>query len=232
MTRAAAIVKLEKDLQTRERKLKMAVLQLSEQRSSVAEEFLQERKRLESEFEMRERALQAKLADSNAVDMSLPPLPSAAAADLPAFHLEPGSVLDPSSAIEALAPVAPWAADQLETASRADNWVLAQRKAHQTTVASEASGRVSSNEVLSMWSNRTADASTSMYYSSDEEDSFPLDNNAAIQYLERKQSLKIIREKAYKRSTDIIIAEQSLSDAEQQLKQVLHITRHYQALFS
>ena len=57
--------------------------------------------------------------------------------------------------------------------------------------------------------------------SSDEEDSFPLDNNAAIQYVDRKQSLKMVRSKANQRSSDLQSGEQMLSDAEQQLMQVL-----------
>jgi len=59
-----------------------------------------------------------------------------------------------------------------------------------------------------------------MYYSSDEEDSFPLDNNAAIQYVDRKQSLKMVRAKVKQRSSDIMNGEQMLSEAEQQLIQV------------
>ena len=215
---------MERDLQIRERKLKMATLQLSDSRNSIAEEFAREKSRMDYEFEMRERALEQKLAEAKVARESIPPVPSAAASDLPEFYPEPGTVADPSSAIEAAAPVAPWAADQLETASRADDWAAAQRGTRRTTAANEPTQQVSTQQVLNMWSNHTTDASTSMYYSSDEEDSFLLDNNAAIQYVDRKQSLKMVREKAKQRSSHIVTAEQSLSDAELQLKQVCYFT--------
>jgi hypothetical protein len=60
----------------------------------------------------------------------------------------------------------------------------------------------------------------SRYYSSDEDDSFALDNNAAFQYVDRKQSLNDVRDRAHKRSSDIGVAELSIGEAEQQLKQV------------
>jgi hypothetical protein len=62
--------------------------------------------------------------------------------------------------------------------------------------------------------------SLARYYSSDEDDSFALDNNAAFQYVDRKQSLNVVRDRAHRRSSDIGVAEQSLGEAEQQLKQV------------
>jgi hypothetical protein len=220
LTRAAAVVKMERDLQARERKLKVATLQLSDKRNVIAEEFAREKSRIEYEFQMREQALEKKLADAKVAYESIPPVPSSAASELPEFHPEPGTVADPSSAIEAPAPFAPWAAEQLATASRADEWVVAQNGSRKTTLVNEQVQEVSTHQVLNMWSNHTSDASTSMYYSSEEEDSFLLDNNAAIQYVDRKQSLKMVREKAKQRSSEIVTAEQSLSEAEQQLKQV------------
>jgi hypothetical protein len=204
----------------RERKLKLAVQQLSDKRNALSDEFAREKSRIEFEFELRERALQDKLSEVKVAHESLPPVPLLAASDLPDFNPEPGTIIDPSSAIEAAAPVAPWAVDQLETASRADDWAVAQRRTRAPAVMNDGAQHISTNQVLSMWSNNTADASTSMYYSSDEDDSFLLDNNAAIQYVDRKQSLNSVREKANRRSSDISVAEQSLNEAEQQLKQV------------
>lgn len=204
----------------RERKLKLAALQLSDKRNAIADEFAREKSRIEYEFQMREHALEKKLAEAKVAQESIPPVPASAESDLPEFHPEPGTVADPSSAIEAPAPVAPWAAEQLETAARAEDWVAAQRGSRKNLSANEPVQEVSTHQVLNMWSNNTTDASTSMYYSSDEEDSFLLDNNAAIQYVDRKESLKMVRDKAKQRSSDIVSAEQSLSEAEQQLKQV------------
>ncbi len=45
--------------------------------------------------------------------------------------------------------------------------------------------------------------------------------NTFTRYVDRKQSLNVVREKAGRRSSDIVVAEQSLSEAEQQLKQVV-----------
>jgi hypothetical protein len=209
----------------RERKLKLAVQQLSDKRNALSDDFAREKSRIEFEFELRERALQDKLAEVKVARESLPPVPLLAASDLPDFNPEPGTIIDPSSAIEAPAPVAPWAVDQLETASRADDWAVAQRRTRAAAAMNDSAQHVSTNQVLSMWSNNHADASTSMYYSSDEDDSFLLDNNAAIQYVDRKQSLNSVREKANQRSSDILVAEQSLSEAEQQLKQVHNLIR-------
>ncbi len=39
-------------------------------------------------------------------------------------------------------------------------------------------------------------------------------------YVDRKQSLNDVRDRAHRRSSDIGVAEQSLGEAEQQLKQV------------
>jgi hypothetical protein len=211
---------MERDLQTRERKLKLAAMQLLDKRNSIAEEFSREKSRLEYEFEMRERALEKKLAEAKVAREAIPPVPSSATSDLPEFHPEPGTVGDPSSAIEAPALVAPWATEQLETASRADDWVAAQTSSRKASLAIESTQPVGADQVLSLWSNRATDASTSMYYSSDEDDSFALDNNAAIQYVDRKQSLKMVRDKAKQRSSHIVSAEQNLSEAEQQLQQV------------
>jgi hypothetical protein len=220
LTRAAAVVKMERELQNRERKLKLAVQQLADNRSSIAEEFTREKIRIEYEFEMRERALQDKLAEAKVAHDSIPPMPSLAASELPEFSPEPGTITDPSSAIQQPTPVAPWAAEQLDTASRADDWAQAQSGGRAAAADNHAVQPVSTDQVLNMWSTRATDASTSMYYSSDEDDSFPLDNNAAIQYVDRKQSLNVVREKAKMRSSGIVAAELNLSEAEQQLKQV------------
>jgi hypothetical protein len=211
---------MERELQNRERKLKLSVQQLADNRSAIAEEFIREKSRIEYDFEMRERALLDKLAEAKVAHDSIPIMPSLAVSELPEFTPEPGTITDPSSAIHAPTPVAPWAAEQLDTASRADDWVVAQRGSRVAAVDEEAARPVSTGQVLNMWSNRATDASTSMYYSSDEDDSFPLDNNAAIQYVDRKQSLNVVREKAKMRSSGIVAAELSLSEAEQQLKQV------------
>jgi len=221
LTRAAAIVKLERDMQTRERKLKLAVTQLSEKRTVMAEEFAREKSRMEYEFEMREHELLAKVAEAQLAAESIPPITVPAASDLPDFTPEPGTRTDPSSAIEAPSSIAPWAIEQLEAASRADNWAASQegnRATHGAT--NDPAEHVSTQQVLNIWSHQTTDESTSMYYSSDEEDSFPLDSNAAIQYVDRKQSLKKVRSKANQRSSDIQSGEKMLSDAEQQLMQV------------
>jgi hypothetical protein len=156
---------MERDLQARERKLKLAVKQLADTRNSMAEEFSREKRRIESEFETRERLLHDKLSDARVAQEAIPPVPLLATPDLPEFLPQPGTVTDPSSAIEAATPVAAWAADQVEKASRADDWVVSQRKAREDKAAeSEAVQRVSTDQVLGMWSNQahTANAATSM----------------------------------------------------------------------
>ena len=157
---------MERDLQARERKLKLAVQQLADTRNSMAEEFSREKRRIESEFEMRERLLHDKLSDARVAQEAIPPVPLLATSVLPEFLPQPGTVTDPSSAIEAATPVAAWAADQVEKASRADDWVISQRRAREDKGAeSEAVQHVSTDQVLGMWSNQenTANAATSMY---------------------------------------------------------------------
>jgi hypothetical protein len=208
-------------MQTRERKLKLAVTQLSEKRTAISEEIARERSRMEYEFAMRESVLMVKLAEAQLAAESVPPMSSPVAFDLPEFTPAPGSRTDPSSAIEAPSSIAPWAVEQLDAASRAEDWVASQEgKRAPQAIAFDPTQLVSSQQVLSLWSHQTTDSSTSMYYSSDEEDSFPLDNNAAIQYVDRKQSLKMVRAKVKQRSSDIMNGEQMLSEAEQQLIQV------------
>jgi hypothetical protein len=166
LTRAGAVVKMERDLQARERKLKLAVQQLAATRNSMAEEFSREKRRIESEFETRERVLHDKLSDARVALEAIPPAPLLATCDLPEFLPQPGTVTDPSSAIEAATPVAAWAADQVEKASRADDWVISQRRAREDKGAeSSAVQHVSTDQVLGMWSNQanTANAATSMY---------------------------------------------------------------------